>query len=326
MFMSFSLSGRTRRQEGSVLIFALFVLIFLASVALVASYRVHQQLALTQRLVGQARSLAIAQSAVALVTRELEHDKSLNQVDHLAEAWQAEYVRSGQPREQVFSDVAGNPVGHFRVVVQDEHAKINMNTATEKTWQCLLAPFSSATSESVARDIQLYRQDKQPNPVFDSPAELLQVPGVKRDIFLGEDVNDNAVLDPGEDTNQNGQLDLGLKDFLTVVTNGTVNVNTAPENVLACLPGMSMAAAREVVAARKLTPFSKGAELPARAIVPAETYQQISRWVTVSSDLFKVSVWAQDRPAGIAKEVTVILDRSQLPTKIRWWRENQVIP
>src|SRR5213079_710964 len=62
------------------------------------------------------------------------------------------------------------------------------------------------------------------NGPFQSVRELLMVRGVSRDLFLGEDTNQNGLLDPEEDDgkasyppdNHDGILDAGWSGILTV--------------------------------------------------------------------------------------------------------------
>jgi len=81
------------------------------------------------------------------------------------------------------------------------------------------------------------------NGPLDSVEELLLVRGVTPLILNGEDANGNGELDDNEDDgdanapsdNEDGDLQLGLKDFVTVHSNRYVNLNTAPWQVIAAL-------------------------------------------------------------------------------------------
>ena len=73
--------------------------------------------------------------------------------------------------------------------------------------------------------------------------ELLTVRAVSPWLFFGEDTNGNGLLDAWENDgarqppfdNEDGSLQLGLRDLLTVMGDGTLNVNTAPVQTLEAL-------------------------------------------------------------------------------------------
>jgi type II secretory pathway component PulK len=86
------------------------------------------------------------------------------------------------------------------------------------------------------------------NGPFGTPEELLLVKGVTRVLFFGEDTNGNGELDRNEDDgdesfppdNGDGELQLGLRHYVTVDSAGPVNINTAPEPVLRALLALAV--------------------------------------------------------------------------------------
>jgi competence ComEA-like helix-hairpin-helix protein len=105
------------------------------------------------------------------------------------------------------------------------------------------------------------------NGPFQTTRELLMVRGVSRDLFFGEDANQNGLLDAEEDDgnesyppdNKDGVLDSGWSGILTVdsaVENKNaagqdrVNVQTADEKSLAAVPGISADLAKAIVSYR----------------------------------------------------------------------------
>ncbi|MCB9768419.1 MAG: general secretion pathway protein GspK [Candidatus Omnitrophica bacterium] len=87
------------------------------------------------------------------------------------------------------------------------------------------------------------------NAPLNAVEELLLVPGMTEVIFRGEDANGNGELDDNEDDgdetppfdNEDGELQLGLKDFITVFSGmseerlGKPNINSAPLEVIEAL-------------------------------------------------------------------------------------------
>ena len=105
------------------------------------------------------------------------------------------------------------------------------------------------------------------NGPFQTVRELLMVKGVSPELFLGEDTNQNGLLDPEEDDgsdsyppdNRDGVLDAGWSGMVTV-DSGVKNVNAAgearvniqsgAESALAGVQGISSDLARAIVAYR----------------------------------------------------------------------------
>ena len=88
--------------------------------------------------------------------------------------------------------------------------------------------------------------------------ELLFLRGVTHLMYLGEDLNRNSILDENE---RDGQLqvspdsggnepDHGLVDIFSVYGDGTVNINTTSEAILAALPGLGEQAAKLILTYR----------------------------------------------------------------------------
>lgn len=83
---------------------------------------------------------------------------------------------------------------------------------------------------------------------FGSVEELLLVKGMMPEVFFGEDANGNEELDDNEDDgdrsyppdNEDGELQLGLRHYVTVDSPGPVNLNTASEPVLRALLALSV--------------------------------------------------------------------------------------
>ncbi len=87
------------------------------------------------------------------------------------------------------------------------------------------------------------------NAPLNAVEELLLIPGMTEIIYRGEDENENRELDDNEDDgeelppfdNEDGELQLGLKDFVTVFAGiaderaGKPNINSAPPEVIESL-------------------------------------------------------------------------------------------
>jgi len=84
--------------------------------------------------------------------------------------------------------------------------------------------------------------------------ELLYLKNMTPEVYLGEDLNRNLLLDDNEadgwlrmpSDNRNNTLDLGLVDTFTVFGDGRININTASRGILGTLPEVDEAAVESV--------------------------------------------------------------------------------
>ncbi len=151
--------------------------------------------------------------------------------------------------------------GEFSYRITDEESRINLNTASRERLDRLLRALgldrqahdivtdsledwkdaddlhriNGAESEDYYLKLAVpYRARNAP---LQDAAELLQIRGVTRELYLGKDDQP------------------GLADLVTVFGRDTVNLNTAPAPVLAAL-GLSDAEVADIVQARARTPYT----------------------------------------------------------------------
>jgi len=164
--------------------------------------------------------------------------------------------------------------------VADEESRLNLNQASQEE----LLKLYGITPEIVASILDWRDGDNNTSPggaeadyymglqppylprngPFQTTRELLMVKGVTRELFMGEDANQNGLLDPEEDDgnesfppdNHDGVLDAGWSGDLTVdswvanksaVGEDRINVQSASEKELSALPGMSPQIAKAIV-------------------------------------------------------------------------------
>ena len=120
-----------------------------------------------------------------------------------------------------------------------------------------------------------------------------------------------------------------IADYVTVseeeVHKGVINVNTASEEVLACLPGVDEALAAEICAHRTGSKFKGTAELLDVRGMSVNKFKQICNLVSVRSDVFSVRSFGVlqtgDASGGIYCCVAAVIDRTGDKIKVRSWRE-----
>jgi general secretion pathway protein K len=166
--------------------------------------------------------------------------------------------------------------GAAEVAIFDESGKINANYASEEILRHLMSEVGlqpdvgDAIVDSILdwrdpdKDVHLngaeddyYMSLPEPYHIKDGPLdsveELLLVKGITPEIFYGQKFKDES----GAEINRGG-----LTNFLTVYAPyNRININSAPLEVLASLPGMNRQKAQMIVSRRTEKPFSSPTEV-----------------------------------------------------------------
>lgn len=318
-----------KKNQGSVLIITLFVVFFLSSIALSISHAMRINTKLISRHVQNQKSLNIAESAVLLALAEIKADKKDNVYDCFQDGWYQKFHDSEKIKTFRFKDSENKDIGEYSIKIIDEYSKININTGSVEIIDNLSNQLSQKDPKKTGQAIADYRNSLGQKQII-SVYELLKMKVIDKDIFWGEDTNDNLILDKWEDDqansvpndNGNGILDLGLKDFFTVYTDGKINLNTVLEKSILSFPGMTEQGARTIVNMRDNQPFQTEEDFEDIGSISQQTSQFILRWGTVRSDIFRIIVRARVNQAKNYSQIIAIVDRNHDPIKILYWREN----
>lgn len=202
-------------ERGVALIFVLALLIVLGTIVTEVARSVRSEAAILASLRARAVARYAAESGILTAAASI---KAL--LDSTRAAPQR--VHALRRLDELLSVLSDVPVGsgRFGVVAVDLNARLDLNRTDETTLRGLFAQF---TTESRAQVI----------------VEALKQSPVQR---LGE-----LALLPGVDDS----LALAVAPYLTVWSDGMVNINSASEPVLAALPGIGRAAARSLVLRRQ---------------------------------------------------------------------------
>jgi type II secretory pathway component PulK len=249
LFQSNSNCGQ-RRESASVLVIVLWVAIGLVSIALYFSSSMTYELRAADNRVSGLETEQAIEGAARYVGYVLNNYATNGAVPQTTQ-FNAEAVPVGDshfwfigrdPSELSSSDP------YFGLI--DEASKLNLNNAGTNTIYNL--PNMTADFTEAILDWRgtngggLYSMDydglgyADKNAPFETVDELRMVYGADMNLLVGQDLNDNGVLDSNE-TNSTGQLQPGLLDYFTIYTrepNFTVvngddmlltNVSTASE-------------------------------------------------------------------------------------------------
>ncbi|MCX7013135.1 MAG: type II secretion system protein GspK [Candidatus Sumerlaeota bacterium] len=277
-----------RGERGMLLVVVLGIVVLLSLVGYTMSMavRVHARIADNTLHEAQARYLAesaIEQSMAILMADETPGD---GPGDEWMDPTFYEPMDLGDGTyETSFPDPAVE--GGAVYGIQDESAKLNLNTATRD--QLMLLPGmtdtmadslldwidSDDTPNTLGAESEYYSALDNPYEAKNGPLgsirELLLVHGFDQAAVYGEDENGNGVLDADEDQDGDGELDLGLLPYVTVYSadrnvrndgQPRVNIQSASASELQqAMSGLSSEDAQAIVNYRGSHPFQSIGDL-----------------------------------------------------------------
>lgn len=308
-------------QRGVALILILLILTLLV----VVGVEVHRALRVEASLAGNFRDLTqagyIAKSGLEMARTLLQEDDQ--SYDALNERW-AQFEMLSLFSSQLF------PQGYFEGKIRDEHAKFNPNflidaygmvnlkkrRQLERLMEVLghdpqmidalldwLDPDDQKRPLGAERDYyEIEKRIKGPaNGPLINLSEIMLIKGMHQEIFYGAENKE------------------GLGKYLTIYSDGRININTAPLPVLMSLsPKIDQALAQTLIEYRREKPLKKLEDL--RNVPGWEgIYAEISSEITVRSNYFGVSILGHFREArGI---IQAVVKREGKKTKIILWKE-----
>ncbi len=251
------------------------------------------------------------------------------------------------PRESL-----GN--GHFSVILEDLSGRINLNLATRELLQLLPAGLDLGEDErgTIVDSIEDWRDEDSlhrllgaenayynalPEPydcgdgAFFAPGDLLFVKGVDKELYqvMAKRV---TVFPLQEDLNASRKKRSNRRrrgpDAARAVRQEPqqqVNINSAPREVLQCLPGISAASVAAILEARKEKAFTSLGEVQS---VFQEGYAQAARFITLKSgDYYSITSVGLVDEAGMQRSVAAVvrLDREKKQYTIVSWCDNAVM-
>ncbi len=110
-----------------------------------------------------------------------------------------------------------------------------------------------------------------------------------------------------------------LAEYITVYTDGRININTAPDAVIAAISdSIDASLAREIVLARNSAPFGSLSQLARIPGMTEEALAEISQAGKVSSGIFTIDVAVafSDR----VKNIVAVVERRRNAFRVLYWR------
>jgi competence ComEA-like helix-hairpin-helix protein len=226
-----------------------------------------------------------------------------------------------------------------RNVTADGETRININSASAQEMTRSLSGISSQEAESIVE----HRKKKN----FTHIAELLDVELIvkkaeesKESESRSEDTRDRRRGSEGSSRTEErttvqttGEKAFDVNKFQKIadlvtttddeVLGGVVNINTAPYEILVCLPGITEAVAREVVRLQEEREegFQTVADLLDVEGMSVDLFKQVCPHISVRSDVFRVRSFGVLQNGDFYRCVEAVIDRTEEVAEIRYWRE-----
>lgn len=250
---------RVARRKGAVLIFVLWVLSFLAILAVNLGYGIRQKMTFIKRIESRSQSQHVVEGCVKLGLAVLMDDLQRNQFQYTAAT---KAFRHNNPNrfatlkvpngscEISYPDPAGISPDQKIFGIVDEESKININTADKFVLYRIISEALSLddnTAEKIAEAIYDWRQlgdSEIKGFLSDDYYSNLKFPYPKKSLPF--EVPDELLLVKGMDQ---AKYEI-LKKYVTVYGNGPVNINTASKKVLLAL-GLEEVITDKVLALRR---------------------------------------------------------------------------
>ena len=194
----------------------------------------------------------------------------------------------------------------------DEEGKVNINTADVETLQSL-----EGVDEGIAERIIGHRETQG---LFQNIDAIKEVKMLTQQEFIG--IVDKITLKEGE------------------IRQGLINVNTAPPEILALLPGMDPQRAQAIVERReqdtpdtsqiqsftdeeiKGNPFTRISQLSELEEIDFATFREVVDWVTYRSHGYRIEANGVDISGKVISTCIGIIDRTGGEINVQYWQQD----
>jgi general secretion pathway protein K len=271
------------KKEGVALILVLAVTVVLSVLVVEFVYIMKIDTRIMEYRQDDRTAYHLGRGGVRLAETVLSMDSPL--IDSLNDIWAEDFP------------VLIEPGGEAAVEIYDEDRKLNVNRIikqngeTDRNLQAMLARLlnihgaDSSAAEKLSEELHA-----RGGAGFSTTRELLGIEGFELVI-----------------------------DYVTVYTDGRVNINTACAGVLESLSdGIDSSLAREIVLSRESAPFGSVSQLLTMPGMSENTLRQISEYVKVNSGVFKINVRSS---SGLReKNITAVVERIRNDFRVLYWR------
>ncbi len=273
-------------DKGIILIIVLWVLFFLSVVVLTLGFKNRINIRLRSLNNEELRAFYLAKEGINRIIIKLAADDA--GFDTLKDDWSKELVLE-------------KDYGVLSVKVTDEDRFLNINLITREVLNSVTGLFEGLQKEELDA---IYK--RRP---FNVPDEL-------KDINLIDEDKFDIITPKGK---------VKLYDLLTTFSDGKLNINTVPEEVLLMIPGMSRRMAEVIKDRRQNRPFEDKDRLSEELSLLGLTPEQIGSLIKiakVNSSVFRIKSKAVSSGRSIQKLIEVVIRREEGGFKILYAGEN----
>lgn len=139
-------------------------------------------------------------------------------------------------------------------------------------------------------------------PIVDL-SELLTIPEMKREILYGTSERK------------------GLEAFSTVWSDGKINVNMAPSNVLELLDNIDRTIAEDIIETRVETPFESIEDLAKVGSFPQQALPKLMNLISFTSTFFRVNIDAATMEGDPLKRIVLVIKKGSGSCSLVSWEE-----
>ena len=276
-----------RPSRGSALILALLVIATLSGLAVAFADASRTEVSLAGFYRDGFRAKALAQAAHEAAVWALFADEDFD-VDGPGEAW-SDFDGTGLPLS-----LADGAFVSGRIT--DESGKLNVNMLLSDEGE-----IDEARAEQVRRLLEILGLDPSAcDALLDwlDPDDIKRMDGAESYHYQALEIPylcaNGPLLTPGQTRLVRGLEDGDLLPFVTIYTDGKINVNTAPAEVLQSLDeGLDRTVAEALISRREDLPFTSLEEVGEVGGVDQELFGRIQGFLTVKSSTYGVTLDAR---------------------------------
>jgi len=299
--------GGSDGRAGSVLIFTLWILVCLTLMSLGLSHRVRLEVKATTYTRANIEAFYLAETALYTKLGELAKPRRQGRQRDNAQTSQRTRKRKPKAREDEVE---------IRCVAASEEGKININRAPEDLLRRVKfikgSVFSAIMRRRRGEDMKEGTKDDES---FRLPEELLV----------------EAKIDP-EDWYGGKRGKPGIRDLITVYGEGRIDLNSAPLEVLAAIPGARRRVAQDIVAYREGPDMMEGTADDRRwkSIRALKDVFQLSdidiapfeKYCSLESNFYGVTVAARKKSSRATARISAVARVQDGKFELLSWREN----
>ncbi len=294
---------KIRQQRGSVLVFTLWILVCLSLIALGFGRRARLEVRAAAYEMDRLTGRMLAHAAIEMGMAELR--KNFNQQptsQGLSDAWAKEQI---VPAAEILGPAAADLAVAVTVtyLIIDEGRKININRADEKFLRNFDLLPEPAVGDIIARRFGQDEVASGDDYMFTAPEELIELDGVDISDWWGKP----------------NSTELSLCDAVTVYGTGRININTAPEELIAAIPGLRRQIAKAIVRRRPFKSFSTLGKING---IRSADVSLIEKYCRLTSSHFTIICKAQMHDGRVVAVTHAVVARNQAArSKPLAWRE-----